>query len=540
MNLSYGINASGATGTRNRIPDAAPVSGLCSVCLDGCPGTCEVGRSSFRGREVLYPQPYSKITAGSTKKYPVDYSHLNIQGSCVGAVGMDADSDKAVFPAVNTETQFGAGEEKVRMRLPFFTGALGSTDISRINWDGMAIGAAITGISVVIGENVCGMDPQAEFKNGKVVKSPELARRIKRFLEWYEGYGAVIVQLNVEDGRLGVADLAIDLGAHAIEFKWGQGAKDIGGEVKLQSVERALELKSRGYIVYPDPEDPVVQQQFRVGAFKEFERHSRLGMVDEETFYRGVERLRKAGAKYVTLKTGAYRTPDLALAMKLASNARIDLLTIDGAAGGTGMSPWRMMNEWGIPTIYLQSLAYRFAETLRSQGRFVPDLAIAGGFSLEDHIFKALALGAPYFKAVCMGRATMIPAMVGKHIGIWLEEGKLPKDIARYGESIEQIFSGVTDLKEKYGEDWKRIPPAAIGMYTFAGRIKAGLQQFMAGARKFSLAHLSRGDLVALTREAEEVTGIAYVMEADIAEAERILSQDVNPIAAHGGNGRKG
>jgi len=42
-------------------------------------------------------------------------------------------------------------------------------------------------------------------------------------------------------------------------------------------------------------------------------------------------------------------------------------------------------------------------------------MAIAGGFSLEDHIFKALALGAPYFKAVCMGRALMIPAIVGKN-----------------------------------------------------------------------------------------------------------------------------
>jgi glutamate synthase domain-containing protein 2 len=541
MSLSLGINASAATGTKNRIPDVAPVSGICAVCLDGCPGTCEVGKSAFRGREVLYPQPYSKVTAGATKRYPVDYSHLNIMGSCVGAHGIAADSDVAVFPAVNTETSFGAGEEKVRMRLPFFTGALGSTDISRINWDGMAIGAAITGIAVVIGENVCGMDPQAEFSNGRVLKSPEMTRRIKRYLEWQEGYGAVIVQLNVEDGRLGVADLAIDLGAHAIEFKWGQGAKDIGGEVKLHSVERALELKRRGYIVLPDPEDPVVQEQFQKGAFKEFERHSRLGMVEEEAFYRGVERVRKAGAKYVTLKTGAYRAADLALAMKLASQARIDLLTVDGAPGGTGMSPWRMMNEWGIPTIYLQSLTCQFAEKLRSQGRFVPDIAIGGGFALEDHIFKALALGAPFVKAVCMGRATMIPAMVGKNIGVWMEEGKLPKDIAKHGESVEQIFTGVTKLKEKYGaEEWKRIPPAAIGMFTFADRIQAGLQQFMAGARKFDLSHLSRTDLVSLTRECEAVTGIPYVMDADMAEAEEILSADAGVAIAHGRNGHSG
>jgi len=40
---------------------------------------------------------------------------------------MEADSDKAIFPAVNVETEFGA-EEKVKMKLPIFTGALGSTD----------------------------------------------------------------------------------------------------------------------------------------------------------------------------------------------------------------------------------------------------------------------------------------------------------------------------------------------------------------------------------------------------------------------------
>ena len=46
----------------------------------------------------------------------MDYSHLNIMGSCVGAHGIAADSDLAVFPAVSTETGFGAGEEKVKMR----------------------------------------------------------------------------------------------------------------------------------------------------------------------------------------------------------------------------------------------------------------------------------------------------------------------------------------------------------------------------------------------------------------------------------------
>jgi hypothetical protein len=50
-----------------------------------------------------------------------------------------------------------------------------------------------------------------------------------------------------------------------------------------------------------------------------------------------------------------------------------------------------------------------------------------------------------------------------------------------------------------------------------------GLQQFMAGARKFAIQYLDRSDLVSLTREASEVTGIPYVMESDMEEADRIL-----------------
>ncbi len=516
-------NVSAATGTKNRVPDPSPYSGICSVCLDGCPGLCEVGKSSFRGREVIYPSPFGKITAGATKKYPVDYSHLNIQGTCVGAVGIKPDPDEAIFPAVSTEAEIG-NKHKVKLSLPVFTGALGSTDIAKDNWEGLAIGAALSGIMVVIGENVAGMDPKAEIKDGRVLKSPELERRVNCFKDWHNGTGAIILQQNVEDSRLQSAEYAVEkLGVECVELKWGQGAKNIGGEVKLKTLERALELKNRGYIVLPDPTNPSVQTAFKEEGFREFERHSRLGMVDFDSFVKTVEHYRSVGAKFVSLKTGAYKITDLARALRFCSEAGVDFLTMDGAGGGTGMSPWRMMNEWGIPTIYLQSIAYKFASQLKAKGKYVPDLAIAGGFSLEDHIFKALALGAPFFKAVCMGRSLMIPAFVGKNIQKWLQEEKLPAEIKKYGDVPERIFIAYETLKSKYGKDFEKIPYGAIAMYTFSDRLKLGLQQLMAGARKFALPYIDRNDLVSLTKEAAEVTGIPYVMEADMEEAERIL-----------------
>ncbi|MFW0861029.1 MAG: FMN-binding glutamate synthase family protein [Dethiobacter sp.] len=526
MSFSKGLNASKATFTKNRTPGSvSPFSGLCTTCLEGCPGLCEVGKSAFRGREVLYPQPYGSTTFASEKDYPVDFSHFNIMGTAVGAQGIAADSDKAIFPAVNLESQVGTGSP-VKLKLPFVVPGLGSTKVAADNWVDLAAGCAISGAILTVGENVCGMDPESTIKNGRVLHSPNLKKRVQNFRDWQDGYGEIVVQSNVEDTRLGVLEYAIqELGVKAVELKWGQGAKNIGGEVKVSTLSEALALKKRGYVVYPDPEDLYVQEIFKAGAFKEFERHSRVGMVTEESFLARVEELRSLGAQYVFLKTGAYRPADLARAVKFSSKAKIDMLTVDGAGGGTGMSPWRMMNEWGIPTVYLQALLYNYLERLKQQGEFIPDVCMAGGFSLEDHIYKGFALAAPYIKAIGMARSPLAAVMVGKTMCSACDEGKVPADVAKkYGTSREQVFNSVHKLKAKYGNDISKIPAGALGLFTYFDRLQTGLQQLMCGARKFSLEYISRDDLAALTREAAEMSGISYVMDLDREEADRILS----------------
>ncbi len=518
-------NSNEATKTFNRSRNVVPMSGLCTTCLDGCAGGCEVWLASFRGREVLYPGPFGEITAGADKNYPVDYSHLSIQGYAKDAKGLEnPSSDTAIFPNVNTETEYG-WDIKVKMRVPIFTGALGSTFIARDNWEHFAVGAAISGVTLVCGENVCGIDPNLELSaDKKVKKSPEMDRRIETYKKYHEGYGEILVQMNVEDTRLGVAEYVLNKHKlQTIELKWGQGAKCIGGEIRVKDINYARELKKRGYIVTPDPGLPEIEAAFKNGALKEFERHSRLGFVDKESFMKEVERLRKLGFKRITLKTGAYSQVELAMALKWGSEAKIDLITIDGAPGGTGMSPWGMMNEWGIPTFYLEALAYKFAEKLAKRGYRVPDLAIAGGFSEETGVFKAIAMGAPYVKAVCMGRALMIPGMVGKNIDKWIKENSLPKSISKYGTKVDELFVCYEELKRKYGEEIKNIPLGAIGMYTFAQKIKVGLQQLMAGSRNFKLSNISRSDLMALTKESAEISGIPYVMDSYAEEAEKIL-----------------
>ncbi|MFC2018162.1 FMN-binding glutamate synthase family protein [Chloroflexota bacterium] len=528
MNLQR-PNANDATKTANRSRSVVPMSGLCTRCIDGCTGNCEVFKATFRGRELIYPGPFGEVTAGGDKDYPVDYSHLNIQGYALGAEGLPsgvaAGSDTCIFPAVSTETEYG-WDKKVKIKTPIFTGALGSTEIARKNWEHFAIGAAISGVTLVCGENVCGIDPRLELDSkGKVVSAPDMDRRIETYKRYHQGYGEILVQMNVEDTGFGVAEYVHKKhGLETIELKWGQGAKCIGGEIKVNSLERALELQKRGYIVTPDPSDLVNQAAFKSGAIKEFERHSRLGFVDEEGFYAEVQRLRNVGFKRITLKTGAYGLRELAMAIKWSSKAKIDLLTIDGAPGGTGMSPWRMMEEWGMPSLYLHAAAYEFSKKLADRSERVPDLAFAGGFSSEDGVFKSLAMGAPFTKAVCMGRALMIPGMVGKNIEQWLKDGKLPNTVSQFGSTPEEIFVGYEAVKDIVGADeMKNIPLGALGIYSYSEKIKVGLQQLMAGARCFSVPAITRRELMSLTKECAEITGIPYLMDAYREEAMQIL-----------------
>ena len=521
------INASAATLTKNRTEESvSQLSGMCVTCIEGCIGMCEIGRSAYRGHEVIYPQPFGVITSASEKTYPLDYSHFNIMGTTVGAQGIDANSDKAIFPAVDLEVVFGH-DNGIKFRYPWIIPGIGSTDIAKNNWDGLAIGSALAGTGLTIGENVVGMDPEAKFKNGLVFDTVELKKRVKLYKDHQRnGYGAIIVQANVEDTRSGVYEYAIDkLGVEFVELKWGQGAKDIGGEVKIKSLDKALMLYKRGYVVLPNPTDSNVVKAFERGVFKEFERHSRIGMVSEESFTKKVEALRKAGAKYISLKTGAYRPADLARAITFASKTDLDLLTVDAAGGGTGMSPWRMMNEWGVPPVELHSLLYKYAKHLADRGKHVPTLALAAGFTLEDQIFKGLAMGAPFVKLIGMARSPIAAAMVGKTIGNSIQSKQLPVFIERFGDTKDEIFVTAGSLRNELGKnEFEKIPTGAIGLYTYYERLAQGLRQLMCGSRKFSLEHISRDDIAALTHEASETSGIRYILDIDKEEVEDILN----------------
>lgn len=122
-----------------------------------------------------------------------------------------------------------------------------------------------------------------------------------------------------------------------------------------------------------------------------------------------------------------------------------------------------------------------------------------------------------------MGRSTLTAAMVGKTIGELVKSGKTPQEYQKYGTDMQEIFSAVAELEKIYGEDWKKIPPSALGVYAYFDRLATGLKQFMAGVRKFSLEYIDRSDLICLTEEASKISGLPYVMDMDYEESMKIL-----------------
>ena len=128
----------------------------------------------------------------------------------------------------------------------------------------------------------------------------------------------------------------------------------------------------------------------------------------------------------------------------------------------------------------------------------------------------------------------MIPGYLGSNIqgvfdpskkaalnGHWDE---LPPSVKEFGSKPEEIFAGWEAVKEKVGEkEMKNIPFGAVAMYGYADKLACGLQQFMAGARKFKLSEITRKELFAANRETAAETGIPFMSELEEESAMAIL-----------------
>jgi len=499
--LSYSPKLSSAfNDTINRSVHISPQSGMCSLCTEECNGTCEIALAAVLGAQAVYPTNTGANQIASEKDYPVDYSHFNINGHVFGAIGANKNFEEANIYHVKLGREFGK-LNPVKMTMPIILPAL-----IKMNWEDYFGGAAMAGVCCVIGEDSRNKDPELQIENGKVVNFPALKKMLDAFRKYYRGYGQIILQCNTEDNMLGVPEYAIKIqGADAIELKFGQGAKGTQPVNRIKNLDEAKTKQAMGSLVLPDPSDPEVIKAYEEGVCPNFYSYSRLPLWDEEYLVPRIAELRNMGAKNIYLKMAGYDPEDLRKVLLIGSKAGVDMITFDGAGGGSGYSPCKMMNEWGLPTIVMEEAVCSIVEDMKSKDMWIPAITITGGFSSEDQVFKSLAFGNGIVTSVGICRASMAAAMTGKKIGEMIKAGDVPNNLKKYGSTIEEIYGDLPDLRAFYGKEANNFSPGAIGVFSYLNKIAFGLKHFAALNRKFDIAYLDRKDLIPLTREAKDL-----------------------------------
>lgn len=478
----------------------SPQSGMCSFCTEECDGTCEIALASVLGKQTVYPTNTGNNQIASEKDYPIDFSIFNISGRVFGAIGAKADYEEANIYKVNLRRVYGKFNP-VKMIIPIILPAL-----IKLNWEDYFSGAAMAGVTCVIGEESRDKDPNLKIENEKVVEFNYLGSILDAFRKYYRGYGQIVLQCNVEDDMLGIPEYALrEHNLEALEFKFGQSAKGTQPVRKINNRQEALEKQEAGMLVFPDPMDPDIIKKDEEGLSPNFYIYTRLPLWDETYLVGRIESLRKMGIKNFYLKMAGYDRVDLERVIRIGSQAQVDMITFDGAGGGSGYSPTKMMNEWSLPTVLLEEAVYQIVEKLKTEERYIPAISITGGFTTEDQVFKALAFGNQNITSVGLCRASMTAAMTGKNIGERIKGGNIPKNIKVFGNTVDELYYDLADLRYIYGKEVDEFSLGAVGVFSYLNKIAFGLQHFAALNRKFDIRYLDRTDLIPLTNDAKEL-----------------------------------
>ncbi|OQY50216.1 MAG: FMN-binding glutamate synthase family protein [Desulfobacteraceae bacterium 4572_89] len=499
--------SSGFTFAKNRSNFISPQSGMCSFCTQDCNGTCEIAQAAVLGAQTVYPTTTGTNQIASEKDYPIDFSHFNINGRVFGAMGVNETQDEANIFNVNLERTYGT-INPVKMAMPVILPAL-----IKLNWQDYFAGAAMAGVTCVIGEHGRNNDPNLKIENGRVTDYPLLEKALDCFRRYDRGYGQIVLQSNVDDDLMEVPKIAIQkYGATAIEIKFGQAAKGTQPVIRVKNIEAALKRQELGDVVIPDPSDPSIQKAYEDGVCPNFHTYSRLPLWNEESLITHIISLRDIGAENIYFKMAGYDRKDIERVLRIACEAKVDMVTFDGAGGGSGYSPSKMMNEWSLPTVCLEDAAVRICDQLKAEKLSPPAIIMTGGFASEDQVFKGLAYGDGHVLGIGLCRASMAAAMTGKTIGEQIKNQNVPERFKPYGSTIEEIFCDLPDLRAIYGTRANEFSTGAIGVFSYLNKIAFGLKHFAALNRKFNLDLLDKTDLIPLTSEARALMANKWFM----------------------------
>ncbi len=419
--------------TKLAFPEHQAVSGLCSICTKE--GFCEIGLKAKTGR-TIFPEPFGSAQFGAEKKTP-HLEDIQILPELFG--------ESVFFKEVDTKVKFGG----FKSSLPLVVAAMGSTKVADSNTKVLSKGAAKAGIVRVLGENLLATYGEERLRKDIIV-----------YKENQKKYGGILVQINEVEKKAGIIEKAFEYGADGIELKLGQAAKQgLGGEIKFSGKENAEKYRRMGFYIIEERDE-------------RYERHAPAGSLREEVLRKELIKLSEY-EKPIWIKIGMgkgiIRFLEFLDEIKKESSIKVEAVTIDGLPGGTGMSPWLIMNETSIPSLAVFS-------SLEESLSF--DLILAGGFSTGIDIAKALMLGA---NAVAMGRPFLIAANYENYPGISEEE--------------------------KY-KDWK-------GVVNFVSALKEELQMVCATQRVKHIKELigRKENLYPLSIEAAKMFGLSFEIE---------------------------
>jgi len=260
--------------------------------------------------------------------------------------------------------------------------------------------------------------------------------------------------------------------ADAIEIKIGQGTKPgMGGHLPGEKVTPEV-AALRGKKPGEDIQSP--------SRFEEIN--------SKEDLREMVDMLReRSGGRPIGIKIAAGRIErDLAHCVF----AGPDFITIDGRGGATGSSPLLLRESTTVPTIYALSRARRY---LDREGADI-DLVITGGLRVSGDFAKALAMGAD---AVAIASAALIAAACQQY------------RICGTGNCPVGVATQDPELRSRL-----KVDAAAQRVTNFLNVSLAELKTFARITGRSDIHDLDLSDLVTLSRDIAEYTGIAHAGQA--------------------------
>jgi glutamate synthase domain-containing protein 2 len=251
----------------------------------------------------------------------------------------------------------------IRLKVPIIIAGMSFGALSREAKMSLAIGAALSGTITNTGEG--GMLPEEAHLAHGFEKADDKEQK------WKPG-GHFVVQWST--GRWGV-NLDYLQAGDAVEIKIGQGAKPgMGGHLLGTKVTEEVS-KVRGIPIGTDALSPC--RYYDVLSFEDLKHQ--VEIIKDMTDYKVP----------ILLKLGPSRPYK---DVKLAVEAGVDAISIDGMVGGTGCSPELVTQGVGVPTITCIAQAVRALKDMKIHRKV--KLFAMGGIRNGLDAFKAMAIGA--------------------------------------------------------------------------------------------------------------------------------------------------